>query len=216
MKYKVDYSLYLITDSQGKNFEKLLKEVEESIKGGVTLVQYREKNKNIEECRCEIKKLKELLDRYNIPLIINDYLELGLEFQVAGIHLGQRDTTLEEARKLIGENKIIGVSATTLEEALGAEKGGADYIGVGAIFPTNTKLDAKYVTLELLKEMRGKINIPIVVIGGINSETIPKILESAVDIQGYSLSSAILNSKNPKLESKKIMGIIKKEGCQND
>lgn len=195
-KPEIDYLLYLVTDRSLLNGTELNTAVEQAILGGTTLVQLREKDISTLEFYNTALKVKKVADKYNIPLIINDRLDIALAADAAGLHVGQSDMPAATARKLIGEDKILGVSATTLEEAMKAEKDGADYIGVGAIFPTDTKKDAKYVTVEQLKEMRQKIHIPIVAIGGINESNI-ELLEGT-GIEGAAVVSAIMGKKDIK------------------
>lgn len=170
MKSNIDYTLYLVTDRsilQGRN---LLESVEEAIKGGVTLVQLREKSLSTKEFYNVAVELKKLTDRYNIPLIINDRLDIALSINASGLHIGQDDLPTSVARKLLGKDKILGVSARNLEEALKASSEGADYIGVGAMFPTISKSDAVWVSIEQLKEIRENTSLPIVAIGGITEK----------------------------------------------
>ena len=140
MKYKIDYSLYLVTDRDVLKGRDLISSVEAAILGGVTLIQFREKDISSLEFYNIAVKVKELTDKYSIPLIINDRVDVAMAIDAAGVHLGQSDFPCEVARKIMGENKLVGISAGTLEQAKLAEERGADYIGVGAIFPTGTKL----------------------------------------------------------------------------
>lgn len=194
MNIKVDYKLYLVTDRAVLKNKDLYTAVEEGIKGGVTLVQLREKNLTSLEFYNTAVKIKQITDRYNVPLIINDRLDIALAVDAAGLHVGQKDMPAEIARKLLGENKILGVSVGSLEEAKKAERDGADYVGVGAIFPTSTKSDARAVSIELLKEIKESISIPVVAIGGININNV-KLLEPA-NIDGIAVVSDILGKEN--------------------
>lgn len=190
MKSNIDYKLYLVTDRNILKNTNICKAVEEAIKGGVTVVQIREKNIKTLEFYDVAKKIKKVTDKYNIPLIINDRIDIALAINSHGVHLGQDDMPCSVARKILGNDKIIGISASTLEEALKAEKDGADYIGVGAIFKTNTKKDADDVSIEQLKEIKNKVSIPVVAIGGIKSDNLT--LLRGTNIDGVAVISDIL------------------------
>jgi thiamine-phosphate pyrophosphorylase len=206
MSFKVDYKLYLVTDRDVLKNKDIYTAVEESIKGGVTLVQLREKNISSLDFYNIAVKLKQITDKYNIPLIINDRLDIALAVDSAGLHIGQEDIPAKIARKLLGENKILGVSARNLKEAKKAEKDGANYIGVGAIFPTSTKSDAQAVSIEALKEIKENISIPVVAIGGINTNNV-KLLKPA-NIDGISVISSILGKENITLAAKELKKLI--------
>jgi thiamine-phosphate pyrophosphorylase len=196
MKNNIDYTLYLVTDRDMLRNIDISAAVEEAIKGGVTLIQLREKSLTSMEFYKTAVKIKEITDKYNVPLIINDRLDIALAVDSAGLHVGQKDMPADVARKLLGNDKILGVSAATLEEAKKAESDGADYIGVGAIFTTNTKNDARAVSIELLKEIKESINVPVVAIGGINEENI--CLLKPTNIDGVAVVSVILGKDNIK------------------
>ena len=203
---EIDYTLYLCTD---RNLtENLEKTVELAIKGGVTVVQLREKNcdgKNFFEVGQKIKKITE---KNKIPLIVNDRVDIALAIDAEGVHVGQNDLPCKVVRKILGEKKIIGVSCSTIEQAIQAENDGANYIGVGAIFETSTKTDAKIVSIETLKKIREKIKIPVVAIGGINKKNLPQIKNF---IDGAAVVSAIIYAKNPELAAKELLQILKGE-----
>lgn len=188
--YNLNCKLYLVTDRDILKNVDLCTAVEEAILGGVTLVQLREKNMSTLEFYNTAVKIKEITDKYNIPLLINDRMDIALAVDAAGLHVGQSDMPAEIARKILGSDKILGVSATTLEEAIKAEKNGADYIGVGAVFPTTTKDDARAVPIESLKEIKERVSIPVVAIGGINENN--AVLLKPANIDGISVISAIL------------------------
>lgn len=196
MKSNIDYSIYLVTDRSIMSTEKLEIAVEQAILGGCTLVQLREKESSSLDFYQTALKIKEITSKYNIPLIINDRIDIALAVGAEGVHLGQSDIPAKIARKLIGDEKILGVSASNLEEAIIAQKDGADYIGVGAMFATLTKTDAKLTSIDELKEIRKRISIPIVVIGGINKNTIPNFY--GIDIDGIAVVSAIISQANIK------------------
>ena len=200
-----DLSLYLVTD-KSDDVEKFLKTIEEAIKGGVTIVQIREKTATTLDFYNLALKVKEITTKYNVPLIINDRIDIALAIDADGIHVGQTDMPCEVTRKLMGSDKIVGVSASTIKEAKQAEKDGADYIGTGAIFPTTTKDDAEKVSKKELKEIVDSIDIPVVAIGGITIENAPELIDTG--IKGLSVVSAIMSSDNPKLSSQKLLNII--------
>ena len=189
-KPQIDYSLYLVTDRSILNQKDLKKSIEAAILGGVSIVQLREKSISTGDFYHLAKEVKEITDHYAIPLIINDRLDITLAINAAGVHLGQNDLPPEIARRLLKPDQVLGVSATDLEQALQAEEAGADYLGIGAIFPTETKKDATYVTLDDLAKIKEKVKIPVVAIGGINQKNIQLVKEQSVD--GIAVVSAIL------------------------
>lgn len=196
MKPNIDYTLYLVTDREIMSTERLEIAVEQAILGGCTVVQLREKNCSSLEFFEIAIKIKETTDRYQIPLIINDRIDIALAVDAAGVHIGQNDIPARIARKLIGDNKILGVSASDFEEAMKAYKDDADYLGVGAMFITDTKTDARFTSMDELAQIRKYIPLPIVVIGGINETTIPKF--EGIDINGFAVVSAIISQPDIK------------------
>lgn len=198
-KSKINYKLYLVTNRDLLKNISLTEAVEEAIKGGTTLVQLREKNVSSLEFYNIAKSIKKVTDKYDIPLIIDDRLDIALAVDAAGLHVGQSDMPAIIARKLLGENKILGVSAHTIDEALKAEKDGADYIGTGAIFTTTTKKDAENVSIKSLKEITEKVHIPVVAIGGINQENVKMLKDTG--ISGISVISSILGKNDIKRAS---------------
>ena len=205
-KITCDYKLYLVTDRGLLAGRDLCEAVEKAVEGGVTLVQLREKDTSTLEFYNEALKLKEILNKHKVPLIINDRLDIALAIDADGLHIGQDDMPLEVARKLLGENKIIGVSTGTVEEALLAEKAGADYLGVGAVFTTTTKDDAGTVTLEELKRIKEVVSIPVVAIGGINLVNASKAIETGID--GISVVSAILCKEDIKAAAEELVKLF--------
>ncbi|MCX7950711.1 MAG: thiamine phosphate synthase [Clostridiales bacterium] len=197
----VDYSLYLVTDRNILGNRDFIRCVEDAIKGGVTVVQLREKQTSSLEFYEIALRLKELTKKYNIPLIINDRVDIALAIDADGVHVGQEDLPAIKVRKLIGDEKILGVSVTNLEEAYRAIEDGADYIGVGAIFPTDTKKDAANVGLKKLREIKNEVDCKIVAIGGINQDNVYKLKELC---DGVAVISAILGKDNIE-EATKIM-----------
>lgn len=186
--------LYAVTDRSWVGDSSLSVQVEEAIKAGVTIVQLREKDLPIAEFLTEAKKIKEITVHYHIPLVINDNIEVALACDAAGVHIGQDDMEVAAVRALLGETKIIGVSAQTVAEAVRAEQHGADYLGVGAVYSTSTKLDAAEVSLETLKDICGNVSIPVVAIGGINLTNLLQLQGSG--IAGVAVVSAIFAQQN--------------------
>ena len=194
MNTKIDYSIYLVTDRDLMSTETLEEAVEQAIIGGCTLVQLREKDCSSLDFYNTAVKVKEITDKYNVPLLINDRLDIALAVDAAGVHVGQSDLPATVVRKIIGEDKIIGVSTGTLEQALKAQQDGADYIGVGAMYATGTKKDANPTSMEELKKIRESVSLPIVVIGGISKERIKDF--DGMGIDGLAIVSAIIAQKD--------------------
>lgn len=203
----VDYTLYLVTDRDVLRGRDLIKCIEESILGGVTLVQLREKNVTSREFYEIAIKVKEVTSKYNVPLIINDRLDIALAIDADGLHIGQKDLPASVARKILGKDKILGVSAATLQESLKAEKDGADYLGVGAVFSTSTKKDTRDVSYETLSSITSSVNIPVVAIGGINEKNVTKLKESNID--GIAVISCILGKEDVKGAAEKMLDRFK-------
>ncbi|AAK78475.1 thiamine-phosphate pyrophosphorylase [Clostridium acetobutylicum] len=208
----VDYKLYLVTDRKVLKERDLYKSIEEAIKGGVTLVQLREKEMSTLDFYESALKLKKITETYKIPLIINDRIDIALAINADGVHIGQSDMPLIKARELLGKDKIIGVSAHSIEEALEAERNGATYLGVGAIYNTSTKGDAQAVSLEELKNIKNSVKIPVVGIGGINEENANKVIETGVD--GISVISGILSAQKIKDKARVMFDIVKKNSTK--
>ncbi|MFD1928573.1 thiamine phosphate synthase [Sporosarcina siberiensis] len=195
----LDLTLYLVTE-EAVPLERLLTTVEQAIEGGVTLVQLREKKSDGAVFHEKAKVLKKLLDQYEVPLIINDRIDVALAVKAAGVHVGQSDLPITAIRRIIPESMIVGVSVSTVEEALAAEKDRADYIGVGAAFPTGTKSDAKVLPKGMLKEITQSVSIPSVAIGGIGLENVSLLRETG--IAGVAVVSVIMEAQNPTLVAK--------------
>ena len=204
---KVNYGLYLVTDTNICSREKLVSVTEAAIKGGVTLVQLREKDISTREFFAEALELKKLCKHYNVPLLINDRIDIALAVDADGIHIGQSDMPLKVSRKILGPNKIIGLSAGNVNQAVEAVSDGADYLGVGAVFPTSTKKDASNVGIEMLKQVRKSVDIPIVGIGGINPDNISQLYGSG--IEGVAVVSCIMGSDDPYAVSKQLSQMVK-------
>ena len=190
MKPAIDYSIYLVTDEACLHGRPLLECVEEALAAGVTLVQYRAKAADGGVLYTEACKLKELCDKYSVPLIINDRLDIALAVGAAGVHLGQDDLPCAVARRLLGEDFIIGVSAHNPAEAVQAVSEGADYLGCGAVFGTATKHDVAKLGLENLRAIRKAVAVPMVGIGGITADNYAEVLATGAD--GAAIVSGIL------------------------
>lgn len=204
----MDYSLYLVTNSEIlKNIE-LSKAIEQAIKGGVSVVQLREKELDYEQFLNLAKSIKKITDYYNIPLIINDNIKIAKEVNSSGVHVGQDDDSLVKARSILGKDKIIGVSVSNETQAKNAQDSGADYVGIGTVFFTSTKEDIKQpIGLSGLKKIANQITIPKVAIGGINLQNVKDIMSCGVD--GVAVISAILASENIQLTSSQFQQRIK-------
>lgn len=191
----VDYSLYLVTDRSILKDRDFYKAVEDALKGGTTLVQLREKDlSSLEFFRLAVQ-LKELVHSYNVPLIINDRLDIALAVDADGLHIGQDDLPLEIARELLGPDKILGYSVANIEQALYGQKHGADYLGAGTVYPTGSKADANNpIGLQALKSIKESVNIPVVGIGGIGMDNIADVKKTGID--GVSVISAILGQED--------------------
>jgi len=193
----LDLKLYLITERSFLKDKSIKEAVEESILGGVTFVQVREKNISSRLFYDISIEVKQVTDYYKVPLIINDRIDIAQAIDAAGVHLGQSDINLVIARKILGPKKIIGISAGNIEEALEAQKNSADYVGIGPIYPTGTKKDANDpIGLNGLKSIVDSISIPSVAIGGINQNNFREVLKTGVN--GISVISAILNNRDIK------------------
>ncbi|MBK5243681.1 MAG: thiamine phosphate synthase [Eubacteriaceae bacterium] len=181
--------LYAVTDRMWLGSNSLSVQVEAAIKSGVTFLQLREKNLNFEDFLKQAKEIKALTDEYRIPFVINDNVDVALACGADGVHVGQSDMKARDVRKLIGEDKILGVSVRTVDQAILAQKNGADYLGVGAMFSTATKSDADTVTFDTIKEICAAVTIPVVAIGGIDEKNV--LLLSGSGIEGIAVVSAI-------------------------
>ena len=186
---KKDLLLYAVTDRSWLGEETLYEQVEKALKGGATFIQLREKELDEEHFLEEAITLKELCHKYHVPFVINDNVTIAKEMDADGVHVGQSDMEADDVRKILGEDKILGVSAQTVEQAVLAEKMGADYLGVGAVFPTSSKDDAESVSYEILKEICDVVSIPVVAIGGITKDNLHQL--SGSGISGISVISAI-------------------------
>lgn len=199
--------LYAITDRSWLNGEPLTAAVEKALKGGVTLLQLREKNISEADFIKSAQEIKQICKEHGVPLIINDNVNVALAVDADGVHLGQGDMPISKARQILGENKIIGITAKTVEQAKNAEKNGADYLGSGAVFGTSTKSDAKKMELEMLKEITSAVKIPVVAIGGITSENVTQLKNTG--ISGAAVVSGVFAEDDIEAASRQLLNKIK-------
>ena len=197
-----DTTLYFITDSTGFSEEEFLYRAEQALKGGVTLVQLREKNRTTREYIDLAEKLHVLTKKYNIPLIIDDRIDVAMAVDAEGVHLGQSDMPVDIARRILGEDKIIGATAKTVPQALEAYNNGADNLGVGAIYPTTTKVKTVLTSLDTLKEIAKAVPIPVNAIGGLNKDNMDVLDDTG--IAGVCVVSAIMKADSPKKAAEEI------------
>ncbi len=197
-----DSTLYFITDSGNYTQEEFLFRVEEACKGGVTLIQLREKDKTTREYIGLAEKVHEVTQRYNIPLIIDDRVDVALAINAEGVHVGQSDMPVKAARLLMGDDKIVGATAKTVQQAQIAYSEGADYLGVGAIYPTTTKVKTILTSVDTLREIVKSVPIKVNAIGGLNKDNIDVLKDSGID--GICVVSAIMKADNPRLAAKEL------------
>lgn len=191
-----DMMLYFITDSTGFEEEEFLRRVREALEGGASILQLREKNKTTREYMALAQKVHELTKQYGVPLIIDDRLDVAMAVDAEGVHLGQSDLPIHIARKIFGEEKIIGATAKTVEQAEEAYRQGADYLGVGAIYPTTTKVKTVLTSTEMLGDICRAVPIPVNAIGGLTKDNIDVL--KGIPIAGICVVSAIMKAESPK------------------
>ncbi len=199
---KFDSSLYFITDSTNYSEEEFLFRVEQALLGGVTLLQLREKEKSTREYIELAEKVHELTKRYNVPLIIDDRVDVALAVDSEGVHVGASDMPVATARKLMGKDKIVGATAKTVPWAKEAYEQGADYLGVGAIYPTTTKVKTVLTSTDTLRDICNAVTIPVNAIGGLNKDNIGVL--SGIPIAGICVVSAIMKADNPKTAAEEL------------
>lgn len=188
--------LYAVTDrSWLQEGQTLLSVCEDVLANGATFLQIREKDLDADAFATEAKQLQALCARYQVPYVVNDSVEIALAIDADGVHVGQSDIQGRDIRRMLGEDKILGISAGTVAEAIAAEKAGADYIGVGAVFATSTKKNARTLTVEKLREISSAVSIPVVAIGGIQANNLMELSGSGVD--GVAVVSAIFAAEHP-------------------
>ena len=206
--------LYAVTDQMWlKEGEKLADVVETVVQNGATFLQIREKDLAEDAFEAEAERLKTLCAQHGVPFVVNDSVEIALQCEADGVHVGQSDIKGRDIRAIIGPDKILGISAGTVKEAVAAEKAGADYIGVGAAFPTGTKKNATPMTMELLKEIVSSVSIPVVAIGGISAENILQLRGS--DVDGVAVVSAIFAADDPGKATADLLKLAKEMVASN-
>lgn len=193
---KFDSSMYFITDSTNYSEEEFLYRVEQALMGGITLLQLREKDKSTREYMDLAEKVHTLTKKYNVPLIIDDRVDVALAIDAEGVHVGQSDMPVSIARKLMGDDKIVGATTKTVEQAVEAYAQGADYLGVGAIYPTTTKVKTVLTSTETLGNICSAVLIPVNAIGGLNKDNIDVL--KGIPIAGICVVSAIMKADDPK------------------
>lgn len=191
---KFDLSLYLVTDRHCLRGRDFYEAVEEVLRAGVTLLQLREKDMGLEELVAEGRKVQELCRKYQVPFLVDDNVEAARILEADGVHLGQEDDAIEKARSVLGPEAIIGISAHNLEEALKAQASGADYLGVGALYPTGSKKDASLLAPGMLEKIVQAVKIPVVGIGGIHEAQLDQVLDQGA--AGCAMISAILGAED--------------------
>ncbi len=192
----LDTSLYFITDSTGLSEEEFLRRTEAALRGGVTLLQLREKNRTTREYLTLAKKVHELTRRYDVPLLIDDRLDVAMAMDAEGVHLGQSDLPIHIARRILGPDKIVGATAKTVPQATEAYEQGADYLGVGAIYPTTTKVKTVLTSTDTLRDICKAVPIPVNAIGGLNKTNIDVLC--GIPIAGICVVSAIMKADDPR------------------
>jgi len=206
-KSQVNYSLYLVTDGGDKNIDTFCETVDQAIGGGVTLVQLREKTATSRDFYELALRVKAITDRHNVPLIINDRLDIALAVDADGLHIGQEDLPVAVARRLLGPDKILGATAATVKDAVAAQAAGADYLGSGAVYPTSTKPGKTLLPLTTLSQIKQAVHIPVVAIGGISADNVAPVRQSGVD--GVAVVSAIMDSPDPATAARVIKNLWK-------
>ena len=200
--------LYAVTDQSWlKEGQSLLSVCEDVLKNGATFLQIREKDLDAVLFEAEAAKLKDLCAQHKVPYVVNDSVEIALAIDADGVHVGQSDIRGRDIRSLIGPERILGISAGTVEEAIAAENAGADYIGVGAVFGTSTKKNARNLTVEKLKEISSAVSIPVVAIGGINGKNLMDLCGSGGD--GVAVVSAIFAAEDPGKATAELLALAK-------
>ncbi len=204
--------LYAVSDrSWLKKGQTLPQVCEEILQSGVTFLQIREKDLDAESFAAEAQELKAVCARHHIPFVVNDSVEVAMKIDADGVHVGQSDIMGRDIRAMIGPDKILGMSARTVDEAIAAQKAGADYIGVGAVFGSTTKKNARYLSVEKLREISNAVTIPVVAIGGINADNLPQLAGSGVD--GVAVVSAIFAAECPGRAAENLLCLSRKMVC---
>lgn len=207
MRSDVDYTLYLVTDRALISTKTLEEAIQQAINGGCTMIQLREKEVSSLEFYQTAISIKAITEKHQVPLIINDRVDIALAVGADGVHIGQSDLPAYVVRKLVGSGMLVGVSVSTVQEAIRAVKDGADYVGVGAMYPTDTKTDAKLVSMNELQRIRNAVSIPIVVIGGVNKKTVLDFAGTGID--GLAVISAVISQEDITAASKDLIKLFK-------
>ena len=202
--------LYAVTDRAWLEGMTLCEAAEQALRGGVTMLQLREQNLEPADFLREARELRALCGRYGVPFLVNDDVEIAAACGADGVHVGQRDMEAGRVRAILGEGKIIGVSAQTVEQARAAEESGADYLGVGAVFPTSTKSDADAVSLDTLREICSAVRIPVVAIGGISAKNLPRL--RGTGIAGAAVVSAVFAASDITAASRTLRALTEELG----
>jgi thiamine-phosphate pyrophosphorylase len=214
MKSNIDYSLYLVTDRELMTADSVEECVQQAVCGGCTLVQLREKTASSREFYETAVRVRKITRDCGVPLIINDRADIALAVDADGVHIGQQDLPYDAVRRMTGKNAIIGVSVSTLIEAAKAAALGADYLGVGAMFVTGTKTDAHITSMEELRRIRAAVNLPLVVIGGINKNTVP--LFAGTEIDGIAVVSAVVAQKDASGAARELKALFQNTMGKNE
>lgn len=200
---KCDTTLYLVTDSTGLEESVFLEKIKDALAGGVTLLQLREKNRSAREYMELARKVKRLTDEYEVPLLIDDRVDVAIAVDAAGVHVGQSDIPVKDARAMLGPDKIIGATAKTVPQALEAYEQGADYLGVGAIYPTTTKVVTVITEVSTLKDICSAVPIPVNAIGGLNVDNMDIL--AGTPIAGICVVSAIMKAEDTKQAAQQLL-----------
>ncbi len=211
---ELDTRLYFVTDSTGFEEEEFLSRVESALKGGVTLLQLREKERTTREYLNLARRVHAISERYGVPLLIDDRVDVALAMDAEGVHLGQSDMPIDIARHLMGDGKIIGATAKTVPQAIEAYSQGADYLGVGAIFPTTTKVKTVLTSVDTLRDICNSVPIPANAIGGLNKDNIGVL--RGVPIAGICVVSAIMKAHDPAAAARELREAMSRQGIWKD
>jgi len=214
MKRNIDFSLYLVTDRELMAAASIEECIEQAVSGGCTVVQLREKNASSREFYETAARVRKITAYLGVPLIINDRADIALAVNADGAHIGQDDLPIDEARRIMGNNAIIGASVNNVTEALAAAALGADYLGVGAMFATGTKTDADITSMDELRRIRAEIKIPIVAIGGINKNNVSLFAGTGID--GIAVVSAIVAQKDARSAARELKALFKSTMGKNE
>jgi thiamine-phosphate pyrophosphorylase len=209
MKRNIDYSLYLVTDRELMAAASIEECVEQAVRGGCTIVQLREKNATSREFYETAVRVRKITAALGVPLLINDRADIALAVDADGVHIGQEDLPLEAARRILGKDKIIGVSAGNADKARAYADAGADYLGVGAMFATGTKTDANPASMDELRRIRAEVSIPIVAIGGINKNNVQLFAGTGID--GIAVVSAIVSQKDACSAARELKSLFRRQ-----